>query len=70
MIKHKQNKETPGIYSLPLKRDLFYVQHETDLENISRFSMRITDEAGVGQSEGGDIRSKKGEMQVDNLLGL
>lgn len=47
IIKHKQNKKMPDIYSLPLKRDLC----STFSINKTRehFSMGITDEAGASQ---------------------
>lgn len=60
MIKHKQNKKTPDIYSLPLKCDLcptFSIK--TNPENIFR---RVSQMKLVPASLGGDVHSKKGEM--------
>lgn len=65
MIKHKQNKKTSGIYSLPLKCDL------CSTFGIKQKKRLFLDRCRTGSwcqpvwgRHSGDIRSKKGEIQL------
>lgn len=61
MIKHKQNKKMPGIYNLPLKCNLCST---FSIKQKQRPFLRVSQTKLVPASVGGDICSKKGEIQL------